>query len=256
MPTSQAEIFLINTSSSQAKPSIIRQTDKDIEFRTIWQHGNVLNRNNKVYPSDIIWNASQQAPIQEQLRRRCWYGEANHPMSPSIERQLYTNMANVSHTILTYERDGDIFKGNALTYRKNGQPGPMYDAIDQGGIISFSLRGLHKLIRDPNDQRRMIVKDLRIYTYDWVQFPSHEDAHMIPANESAAIFEKRLPKELINTVLASENAGLLDEYEDFLDEEVQETGVQDNSLIIKTPSNFVNIKLKNKITTDILNEFF
>ena len=255
MPSSQAEIFLINTSASQAKPSIIRQTDKEIEFRTIWQHGNVLNRNNKIYPSDIIWNAAQQTPIQEQLKRRCWYGEANHPMSPSIERQLYTDMKNVSHIILTFEREGDIFKGNALTFGSAMGPS-MYAAIDQGGIISFSLRGLHKLVRDPNDQRRMLVKDLRIFCYDWVTFPSHEDAHMIPANESAKIFEKRLPKELINTVMASENAGVLEQYEDFLDEEIKDSSVEDSSLILKSSHNTLNIKLKNKITTDILNEFF
>ena len=249
------EVYLINTSASQAKPSIIRQTDKQIEFRTIWQHGNVTNRNTKVYPSDVIWNAAQQLPIQEQIKRRCWYGEANHPMSPSIERQLYTNMQNVSHTILSFEREGDIFKGNALTFGAAMGPA-MYAAIDQGSIISFSLRGLHKLVRDPNDQRRMLVRDLRIYTYDWVQFPSHEDAHMIPANESAMMFEKRLPAELIKAVLASENAGILEEYEDFLNEEVSSSSVEDNHLILKTANNYINVKLRNKLTQDICNEFF
>lgn len=248
------EIYMVQTSTQQSKPSIIRETNDDIEFRACLQEGDKLNRNNKIYPSALIAKAAAQEAIQEQLRMRCWHGEANHPMAPDINRQLYIDNKNISHTILSFEQKGSNFYGNILTWPE-GQGKAMKGAIKQGGIISFSLRGLHKLVKDPNRAGSFIVNDLRIFTYDWVDFPSHHGAHMVPASESAAWHkEAKVPVELINRVLASESAGVLGMYQDFFQNDL-EASITKDGLILKANDDFANIRLKNKITKSIISEY-
>lgn len=240
-------IYMVQSSSNQTKPSIIKETPYDIEFRACLQTGDVLNRNSKIYPSEQIHLASQQEAFQDQIRRRCLFGEFNHPMSPSLDRQLYLDTKRMSHSILTFERKNKDFYGNILTTRA-GQGSDLMGVIQQGSVVGFSLRGLHKLVKNPNNPTQFIVKDLRIFTYDVVTFPSHKTSTMVAATESAAV----VPKETIDAVLASENAGTFGMYQDLLNDDISDVRISQESLTFAVCDSVVAIKASKTRTLDIL----
>jgi hypothetical protein len=243
-----AEVYMVQSSSQQNKASIIEETDKDVTFRTILQTGDKVNINRKIYPSDEIYNATIGDPrICRMMQMRTWWGEAGHPLSQQIDRQLSLDMSNRSHSILSMERKGNKFYGTVITTRdERGMA--MKGDIDQGDILSFSMRGLHKL--DKNRDGYWVVSKLRVFTYDWVPFASHEEAHMVPANESASI----ITREAIDAVLASESASILSEFEDILGEEVTHSEKNGDCLILKGKSGIIGIKATREYTRSILSD--
>jgi hypothetical protein len=248
----EPQIYLLQSSQGQSKPSIIRATDKDIEYMACLQDGDEVNRNRKIYPCARISEALQHEAVQDQLRRRCWYGEANHPLHPDMNRQLWLDMKNVSHTILDVTQKNNKFVGRILTWRE-GEGLAQKGAIEQGGILAFSMRGIHKLIKDPNDRRNFLVAALRIFAYDWVPFPSHRSATMIAANESAE--EMLVTTEALEAVLASEGAGPLGVFSDFLGSDITQSKLTSSGISFgNNEGAIIGVTAKRKITQDIMRE--
>lgn len=250
--TPNTSVYMVQTQSTQNKASIISNSDESVIFKACLQQGDFLNLNNKIYPSTEIRMATiDDERFSRMMAMHSLWGEANHPMQQSLDRQLYIDMKNVSHSINSMEQKGHDFYGiiqSAPTVEGKALKG----FIDQGTIASFSMRGLHKIERNP--EGHYVVKQLRVLTYDWVPAPSNPRAHMCPANESS----KLISKEAVLTVLASESVGALSEFEDLLQSDIKTAKKTESGIVLQgnDPSKLIGINASRALTRSILNSIF
>jgi len=226
-------VFLAQNIEAKSNPSIIRETDDDVTFRCILQDGDTLNRNRKIYPTELIEAALQDPLLQEAMQCGTLYGEAGHPFDTNVKRQLYIDFSNVSHSIMKIDRKNNKFYGD-LTTTANNNGSWMKKEVDKGKVLSFSMRGLHKLKQEADHFR---VVNLKIATYDWVPVPSHAAARMCSARESVNPFMKLddipVTDEAIKEALASEGINSLFAIEDMLGGEIEKATVKNNVLQVK-----------------------
>lgn len=249
-------VFLAQNFEAKSNPSIIRETDDDVTFRCILQDGDTLNRNRKVYPTEMIEAALQDPLLQEAMQCGTLYGEAGHPFDTNIKRQLYIDYGNVSHAINKIDRKTNKFYGDVTT-TANNQGSWMKKEVDKGKVLSFSMRGLHKLKQEGDHFR---VVNLKIATYDWVPVPSHAAARMVSARESVETFmklnEHPVSDEALKEVLASEGINSLFAVEDMLDSPVKTATVENKILKVRGDNgimSFGNLRSKTlSILDDIL----
>ena len=220
-------VFLAQNIEARSNPSIIRETDDDVTFRCILQDGDVLNRNRKVYPTEMIAAALKDPLLQEAMQCGTWYGEAGHPFDTNIKRQLYTDYGNVSHAINKVDQKANKFYGDVTT-TANTNGSWMKKEVDKGKVLSFSMRGLHKLKQEGDHFR---VVNLKIATYDWVPVPSHAAARMCSARESVEWLNSHpVTDEAIKECLASEGINSLFSIEDMIGSEIKAAKVENKTL--------------------------
>lgn len=224
---------------------------KDITFYALMQEGDTPNRNNKIYPADVVWKAAQTDFVQIQIGTKSWVGEANHPLDKSLNRQLWIDKKNVSHTMLSFERKGNNFYSIVRSYR-NEVGRSLMGALDQDAKVAFSLRGVHKL--EKNARGINVVKELAMYTYDWVDFPAHHNAYSqhIIARESADLIV--VTTDWLETALANESPDLRNMLEDFMGGSSKAPAILDASsktIRLKTEGATVHIPLR-KMSLDML----
>jgi hypothetical protein len=135
------------------------------------------NRNKRLYGFSCLNEAVFESPyINERLRTRSLYGEAGHPLSPEMERQLYIDQTRISHIISKIWWEGKILKGiveSAMTEVGRDFQG----LIRQKSQVAFSMRGVGP-IKENKKEFVEIKKPLSILTWDWVIHPSHDIAYM------------------------------------------------------------------------------
>jgi len=247
-------VFLAQNFEARSNPSIIRETDDDVTFRCILQDGDTLNRNRKIYPTEMIEAALQDPLLQEAMQCGTLYGEAGHPFDTNIKRQLYIDYGNVSHAINKIDRKTNKFYGDVTT-TANNQGSWMKKEVDKGKVLSFSMRGLHKLKQEGDHFR---VVNLKIATYDWVPVPSHAVARMCSARESVEAFAKLdehpVSDEALKEVLASEGINSLFAIEDMLDSEVKSATVENKVLKVHGNSGIMSFSNLRSKTLSILDD--
>lgn len=160
------------------------------------QDGDVLNRNKRIYPTEVLKNALESSYVKERLKTKSWYGEAGHPCKPDVQRQLYIDQSNISHIITKIWWEGNKLKAE-IEAANTARGKDFQGLIEQGSIVGFSLRAMGPIVENKGDH--VIVKDpLTIFTYDWVIHPSHASAYMdkivsesgnVMMSESADMFE-------------------------------------------------------------------
>jgi hypothetical protein len=260
---SETPIYLSQSASSSSKPSIIKETDKDVLFKACLQEGDLLNRNKKIYPAAVVEAALREEHIQTQLRTGTWFGEANHPLAPKVERQLWLNPELVSHSICSVERKGSNFYGEILSARsKLGDF--MKGCVDQDKILSFSMRGIHHLERV---DRHFVVKNLKIFTYDWVPYPSNYGATMVNASEGTDLIksilnqrddvedvEVQVDRRDIEQALASEGGNSFAMVEDLLEGTPDSVSVTPSGVIARKGPSVIGFKTRRAFTESILRE--
>jgi len=260
---SETPIYLSQSASTSSKPSIIKETDQDVLFKACLQEGDILNRNKKIYPSAVIEAALKEEHIQTQLRTGTWFGEANHPLAPKIERQLWLDTSRVSHSICSVERKANNFYGEILSSRN--EPGHfMKGCVDQDKILSFSMRGIHHLERV---NRHFVVKNLKIFTYDWVPYPSNYGATMVNANEGTDFIksilnskvdgedvEVKVDRRDIEQALASEGGNSFAMVEDLLEGTPDSVSVTPGGIIARKGPSVIGFKTRRAFTESILRE--
>jgi len=249
-------VFLANSFEAKSNPSIIRETDDDVTFRAILQDGDVQNRNRKIYPTGMIDAALNDPLLQEALQCGTWYGEAGHPFDTSIKRQLYTDFTKVSHAIMKLDKKGNLFYGD-LTTTVNQNGSWMKKEVDKQKVLSFSMRGLHKLKQEQDHFR---VVNLKITTYDWVPVPSHARARMVSATESVNPFIKlddiEVTEEQLKEVLGSEGINSLFAVEDMLGGKVETAATKNGVIQLKGGTGMLSICDLRSRTFSVLDDVF
>jgi hypothetical protein len=158
------------------EPKIIRVTDSIVEFDAVLQEGSHENRNKRIYPSALLQEGFQAPFIQERLKTRSFYGEAGHPLSSDIQRQLTIDHGNISHLVTNYRQEGDLFMGRIETAATQIGKDMRGLIVENKSLVAFSMRGMAPVRRESG--KTIVSNPFKLFCYDWVQNPSHDKAFM------------------------------------------------------------------------------
>ena len=141
---------------------------KNYKIKGIFMQGEIKNRNNRIYPVQVI---SEQVDKYKKnyIDKNRAYGELGHPSGPTI------NLERVSHMITDLYQDGNNFIGEAkimdTPYGKI-----VKNLMDEGAQIGVSSRGMGSL-KDNGNGTQVVQKDYHLATAaDIVADPSAPDA--------------------------------------------------------------------------------
>jgi hypothetical protein len=141
---------------------------KNYKIKGIFMQGEIKNRNNRIYPVQVIKEQVDKYKKNYIDKNRA-YGELGHPNGPTI------NLERVSHMITDLYQDGNNFVGEAkimdTPYGKI-----VKNLMDEGAQIGVSSRGMGSLKENGNGTQ-VVQKDYHLATAaDIVADPSAPDA--------------------------------------------------------------------------------
>ena len=170
-----------------------------VDFDTVLQSFDVMNRNNRMYDGRNVWSCIQTPKIQDLLSHNSWFGEMNHPTQVTVGNKLTPERirdvwpANRSHKIMRPKLEGNLLKAHIQTASGTDAGTGFAKEIIQGMVPRFSCRSIARL---ENQGGKPVVVVRLLITYDWVFYPSHKEAEMIgtikPVLESGAITEEKV----------------------------------------------------------------
>ena len=162
--------------STPANIKIMSDSRSGVTIEADLQDTSEWNRNKRKYPTPILKKGLNRENIQEVIQKKSWFGEAGHPIDPSVQRQMTVKQENISHRILNFNFRGSIVHGTVKT-TPTVQGRFMRDMIldDDPMISAFSLRAVGPVQETP--QGKLVQDPLTVVTYDWVFYPSHRKAY-------------------------------------------------------------------------------
>lgn len=161
-----------------------KENPRVIRFVTTLQTVNVVNRNRRYYPKNVLEKALDDPRIQDMMNRNVFYIEIGHPESIEVRRQQRVEETNICGIIKKTWFEGNKLK--ALVETTADRYGTDWkDKILFNGIIpAFSLRATGDFRWDNSLQANVILDPLTMFAYDSVQYPSHDGAIMETLTES------------------------------------------------------------------------
>lgn len=147
------------------------------EFTAILQKADYKNRNGRIYPKDVLDEAINSPLVQEKLRTHTLYGEAGHPLSTDVRRTTTIDLRNVAFLIEQMWWEGPMLKAKCKT-ASTAAGRDMAGLIEDGSVLSFSLRAQGNVLKDGMRDALVVQKPLAIIGWDWVWLPSNQDAYM------------------------------------------------------------------------------
>lgn len=168
--------YLLSEATVSAKPKIIVDKRDCTIIETILQEAEVPNRNGRIYSKSCLLSGVMNPRIQEQLKKKTLVGECGHPLSEDIKRQTNIDHKRISHIITDMAFEGNLLKGTVES--ANTMCGRDFQGLCRQGMeMAFSMRGLGGVAKKEGGYDRIDGK-LYLITYDWVIFPSHDNAYM------------------------------------------------------------------------------
>lgn len=150
------------------------------------------NRNGRVYPRELWEKVINSEYVQEMMRSKCLFGEANHPFDDRVEIDLN----NVSHCIHDMRIEGD-----SVVAELDLLPTPAGELIDKlidyGSRIGVSSRGAGSV----NEDGSVNPDDYQFFTFDLVPRPSVEAARPAMIESEQLKVDKILTEGEIATIL-------------------------------------------------------
>lgn len=178
----------------------------------VFMQGNVKNRNNRFYPTEILEKEVERYN-REYIQENRALGELGHPQTPSI------NLERTSHMITSLVREGNNFIGKAKIL---GTPyGEIARNLLENGVkIGVSSRALGTL-KQVNEGYSRVNGDLRLQTAaDIVADPSAPDAFVQSILENkewiyqGGVWVEQFVDEAKNTI---KNTSKIEMQEKFID---------------------------------------
>lgn len=153
--------------------SVDNEGNKVYTINGIFAQGNVINRNGRYYPKEIL-DKAMNTYIKEYVNTHRAVGEAEHPKDSKI------NLLRISHKIepngLTTDGQGNWI-GKAVIL--DTDVGRNIKALIDGGVkFGVSTRALGNVYRDNKLGANVVKEGLRIIAIDIVFNPSAPDAFM------------------------------------------------------------------------------
>ena len=171
-------VILQELTVSAAEPKVVNDTGSVVRFETTLQDTKP-NRNKRLYNADVLSEAIQAARVQELLRTRTMYGEANHPFTTELSRQMVIDQTRISHIVTDIQPpSGGVVKGIIETAATRCGRDFRGLIVENKSTVAFSMRGMGGVRKVPGQDLVEVTKPLALVTYDWVTFPSHQTAYM------------------------------------------------------------------------------
>lgn len=159
----------IDFDNYQANVQVNKDTgDKKYYIEGIFIQCNVLNKNNRIYPKEVI-QANVESYIENYVKQNRAVGELGHPSTPQINETL------ISHKFLYLRENGNDYVGKAeIISEGNGKI--VRGLMDAGIKLGVSTRALGSTITNKLGQN-VVSKDFRLITAGDIVFePSAPEA--------------------------------------------------------------------------------
>ena len=150
-----------------------------VTYEQTLQSFDVLNRNQRFYDGDNIWECIQTEKIQSQLAHNGWFMELDHPMQVYKDKPLSPErIQNISYdrrcaVIKKPRRVGNLLKATIETTNNDLGEGLAKDIIAHGYQPMASCRAIANIV---NRGGKPYVMVKRLITYDTVNYASHREA--------------------------------------------------------------------------------
>ena len=139
---------------------------KDTYIEGIFMQAEKQNRNNRIYPKEVLEGATKKY-VKEQVSTGRAVGELNHPEGPQI------NLDKVSHRITELKFKGNDVVGKALIL--DTPMGKIVKGLVEGGCkLGVSSRGMGTV--EQKEGKTFVKDDFVLATVDIVQDPSAPSA--------------------------------------------------------------------------------
>lgn len=187
--------MICETASSEPRePKILTVNDNNrVVIEAILQDADVKNRNGRYYSKDELFPALQHNRIRELLETRNLFGEAGHPVSDNLQRMQTIDNTNMSHLITKLWTDDNYVKAT-IEASPTMRGKDFHNCVMANCKTAFSLRALGSV---NNTSRGAEVQNLKIITWDWVIYPSHQSAYQTSVL-TAATSESSLTESCID----------------------------------------------------------
>tara|TARA_R110002074_G_scaffold204563_4_gene372893 strand:- start:265 stop:909 length:645 start_codon:yes stop_codon:yes gene_type:complete len=140
--------------------------EKNVFIEGVFMQAEQQNRNNRIYPKDILAAATAKY-VKEQVKTGRAVGELNHPEGPAI------NLDKVSHRITELKWVGNDVVGKALIL--DTPMGKIVKGLVEGGCkLGVSSRGMGTV--EQKEGKTFVKNDFVLATVDIVQDPSAPSA--------------------------------------------------------------------------------
>lgn len=174
------QMFLVTENAFSAPATNVKERKINdltyVEFDTKLQSWERQNRNKRIYLTSFMLPSFDAPHIKELQSKKSWMGEAGHPMSNDPKRIMTIDPKLVSHKIDRHWVEGNSVYGHISTLvNKYGKE--MTALILQGMEPAFSLRAMCPMKPDHASNGKVQSGKAFIITYDWVFYPSHDDAY-------------------------------------------------------------------------------
>ncbi len=161
-----------------AEPKVMNDTGTVVRFESVLQDTKP-NRNKRLYSADVLGEAIQASRVQELLRTRNMFGEANHPFTTDLSRQMVIDQTRISHLVTDIRPpEGGVVRGVIETAATRCGRDFRGLIVENKSTVAFSMRGMGGVRKVPGQDLVEVTKPLALVTYDWVTFPSHSSAYM------------------------------------------------------------------------------
>lgn len=153
-----------------------------VRFTQVLQSFDVLNRNNRYYDGDNVWECIQAEKIQSQLAHNGLFMELDHPMQKykdkplSAERIQSIDYDRRCAVIKNLKRVGNLIEGTITTTNNDKGVGIAKDIVGIGYRPMASCRAIATMIMKNN---KPYVQMKRFITYDMVSYASHKEADTV-----------------------------------------------------------------------------
>jgi hypothetical protein len=152
---------------------IIEQVDeesgkKNYFIEGIFLQGNLQNRNNRMYPMEVL-DKEVGRYNEEYIKKNRAYGELGHPSGPTI------NLERVSHMVKSLKKEGDNYIGKAKIM-DTPYGNIVKNLMQEGATLGVSSRGMGSL-KETSKGVQEVQDDFYLATAaDIVADPSAPDA--------------------------------------------------------------------------------
>lgn len=186
----------VDTNLTESTITENEKHEKEYYLSGIFLQAEVKNRNNRIYPSDVMEREVNKY-IKEKIEQHRGMGELEHP---EVERDSSINLRFVSHKIESLTREGNNWIGRAKIAHKQGMGALVANLMECGIVLGTSSRGAGS-VRNSNGVS-VIQNDFRLITpSDIVADPSAPDAIVTSLMEKTWIYE--------NDILTQQDLSLL-----------------------------------------------
>lgn len=155
---------------------------RKIQAKGIFQRGNYINQNNRVYRTETL--SESVDGIMDKIKNRALVGNLDHPIG-SEEKVLQLLLSEASHLITDMKVSGNDVMGQLETLNTpNGHV--LANLLEDKVYVGISLRGGGKTSPGKFEGREVDIVEspLKIITYDAVANPSNTMAQLEMISES------------------------------------------------------------------------